>query len=567
MSEVRSSFVNINLASDPYLNAKGELRLGQSGLGWKPDSELDASTAKSLNRDFINPTSGLLAIQASEISSLTWQRCARGYGLIINLKNGSTHRLDGFEQDAFQELKSAINKYFHGVTLEVRDTSVKGHNWGKTEFEGTNLFFKVENKSMFDIPMETVSNTNLAGKTEVSIEFQQAKTNPSLKRKNYPDELVEIRFYVPGTVSKESDSRDKDKDDEGDDGEQVEGEQEVSAAQLFYETVKSKADLGHITAKSIVTFNEILCLTPRGRYTIDMFKDFLRLRGKTYDYKILYEHIYKLFMVTKPDGLHVLFVVCLSPPIRQGQTRYPYLVFQFLKDEEKEINLNLKQPDLDPSVTSRLLKRYEEPLYKTVTELFTVLSGKQLGIPDDFTTVQGANGAKCSFKANEGLLYPLSHGLLFVPKPTQYIEYKEISSIVFSRVGSTSASSGRTFDIIVHTFSSTDTQFSNILREEYQNLLEYFRENNVKVITDNPIEQKPIYDYSSDSLSESDYEADKKSKSRSKLPSSIANKPSGGFDNHGDSEEESEDEDFIAQSESDVGEEFDENYQSSGEED
>jgi hypothetical protein len=53
-----------------------------------------------------------------------------------------------------------------------------------------------------------------------------------------------------------------------------------------------------------------------GRYDIDMFPTFLRLRGKTYDYKILYSSITRLFLLS-PDDLHVemvvsFFVLCFS---------------------------------------------------------------------------------------------------------------------------------------------------------------------------------------------------------------------------------------------------------------
>jgi structure-specific recognition protein 1 len=48
-----------------------------------------------------------------------------------------------------------------------------------------------------------------------------------------------------------------------------------------------------------------------------MYQDFLRLRGKTYDYKILYSNIIKLFLLLKPDDVHVLFVVSCKRE-RQG---------------------------------------------------------------------------------------------------------------------------------------------------------------------------------------------------------------------------------------------------------
>lgn len=43
-----------------------------------------------------------------------------------------------------------------------------------------------------------------------------------------------------------------------------------------------------------------------------MFQDFLRLRGKSYDYKIMYSSIIKLFLLLKPDEVHVMFVVSIA---------------------------------------------------------------------------------------------------------------------------------------------------------------------------------------------------------------------------------------------------------------
>lgn len=48
-------------------------------------------------------------------------------------------------------------------------------------------------------------------------------------------------------------------------------------------------------------------------------------------------------MLPKPDDMHYVFVLGLDPPLRQGQTRYPYLCFQFEKDEEVECDLNMDE--------------------------------------------------------------------------------------------------------------------------------------------------------------------------------------------------------------------------------
>ena len=75
--------------------------------------------------------------------------------------------------------------------------------------------------------------------------------------------------------------------------------------------VKEKAEIGQVAGDVILSFEEVLVLTPRGRYDVDMFPEFLRLRGKTYDYKILYTSISRLFLLPKDDQ-HVLFIVSSS---------------------------------------------------------------------------------------------------------------------------------------------------------------------------------------------------------------------------------------------------------------
>lgn len=162
----------------------------------------------------------------------------------------------------------------------------------------------MSNKTAFELPLKQVANSNIAGRTEVSLEFAPSGKKAS---RNAPDEMMEIRFYVPGTHTKlrGSDAGSQKSDAEDEDGE------EVSAAQAFHDAIKEKAEIGQVTGDLVLSFEEVLVLTPRGRYDVDMFLDFLRLRGKTYDYKILYSSISRLFLLPKDDQ-HVLFIVSLS---------------------------------------------------------------------------------------------------------------------------------------------------------------------------------------------------------------------------------------------------------------
>ena len=72
---------------------------------------------------------------------------------------------------------------------------------------------------------------------------------------------------------------------------------DVSAAQAFHEAIKELAKLDHVSGDITLSFEEVLVLTPRGRYDVDMLPDVLRLRGKTYDYKIVYTSILGLFLL------------------------------------------------------------------------------------------------------------------------------------------------------------------------------------------------------------------------------------------------------------------------------
>lgn len=164
-------------------------------------------------------------------------------------------------------------KIWYGIPLENREHALRGWNWGKTEFGKAELAFNVQNRPAFEIPYSEISNTNLAGKNEVAVEFalpadgatnganghtQGSSKNRGRKAGAGRDQLVEMRFYIPGTAFK------KDKGDEGED-KSVEGEEaeEQNAANLFYETLMEKAEIGDVAGDTFATFLDVLHLTPR----------------------------------------------------------------------------------------------------------------------------------------------------------------------------------------------------------------------------------------------------------------------------------------------------------------
>lgn len=87
--------------------------------------------------------------------------------------------------------------------------------------------------------------------------------------------------------------------------------------QAFAQNVLSKADVIQATGDAICIFRELQCLTPRGRYDIRIYPTFLHLHGKTFDYKIPYTTVLRLFLLPHKDQRQMFFVV------RRGRGVFP----------------------------------------------------------------------------------------------------------------------------------------------------------------------------------------------------------------------------------------------------
>ncbi|KAI8279772.1 FACT complex subunit ctc-1 [Colletotrichum chrysophilum] len=515
----------------------GKCRFAESGLGWKPAGGGDTFT-----------------LDHSNIASAHWSRAAKGYEIKILNRDSRIIQLDGFQQEDYERL-SKIFKSWYSTNLENKEHSLRGWNWGKADFGKAELAFHVQNRPAFEIPYSEISNTNLAGRNEVAVEFSaptdknDTGTNGALggargkgkKAGAGKDQLVEMRFYIPGTVKKEAD---------GEDGTSDAGEEEKNAVALFYDTLMEKAEIGETAGDTIATFLDILHLTPRGRFDIDMYDASFRLRGKTYDYKIQYDAIKKFMVLPKPDETHVLLVIGLDPPLRQGQTRYPFIVMQFKKDEEVTIDLNLTEEQIDERYKDRLQPHYEQPLHQVITYIFRGLANKKVTTPaKDFQTHRQQFGIKCSIKASEGFLYCLEKAFMFVPKPATYIAYEQTASVTFSRVGG-AVSALSTFDITVQMKNGAgSSQFSNINREDLKGLEEFFRLKGLRVKNEIDEDAKLLATALRDQAMDD---------SEEEVVGPKADRGSA------DEDEESVDEDFRAESESDVAEEFDSEHESSG---
>uniref|UniRef100_A0A1Q3EZC6 FACT complex subunit SSRP1 n=1 Tax=Culex tarsalis TaxID=7177 RepID=A0A1Q3EZC6_CULTA len=462
-------------------------------------------------------------INAADIELLNYQRSVGSFGLRVFLKNGTLHRFMGFTGDE-QKIANFAKKNYKLDMLE-KELSMRGWNWGTVHFKGSVLSFDVENKTSFEIPLNHVSQCN-TGKNEVTVEFH--------RNDDAPVSLMEMRFHIPISESADTDP-----------------------VEAFQEQVMKQASVISASGDAIAIFREIHCLTPRGRYDIKVFQSFFQLHGKTYDFKIPTSSVLRLFLLPHKDNRQMFFVISLDPPIKQGQTRYHFLVTLFQMDEETNIELPFTEEELKEKYEDKLTKELSGPVYEVLGKIMKVINNRKLTGPGTFIGHSGTPAVGCSYKAAAGYIYPLERGFIYVHKPPVHIRFEEIASVNFARSGG----STRSFDFEIELKTGTIYTFSSIEKEEYGKLFDFISSKKLHVKNTGKDGKNAYKEDFADSDNENEpdaYLARVKAEAKER-------------DDDGDDDEDSEestDEDFNPnQAESDVAEEFDSNVESSSEED
>ncbi|XP_064461174.1 FACT complex subunit SSRP1-like [Ornithodoros turicata] len=459
-------------------------------------------------------------VQGTDIEDINWQRLGAGYGIRMMMKNGTLYRFGGFQDDEMERLSKFFLHNFH-LQLGTRELSLKGWNWGTARFEGSVLSFDIDKSSAYEIPLGNVSHCTTA-KNEVTLEFHQ--------NDDAAVSLMELRFHVPTDPNSETDP-----------------------IQAFRNNVLSKASIIQATGDAIATFKELQCLTPRGRYDIKVFTSFIQLHGKTFDYKIPLTTVLRLFLLPHKDNRQVFFVLSLDPPIKQGQTRYHYLILLFNKEEETTMELMMSEEDIHEKFEDRIQKNMSGPTFEVLSRIMKAVAQRKITVPGEFKGHGGTHCITCSYRAGNGLLYPLERGFIYIHKPPVHIRFDEISCVNFARSGG----STRSFDFEVEAKSGLVHTFSSIEKEEYGRLFDYVTEKKLRIKNRDSLsgtkEKQPVRD---EELIDSDAEDE---------PDAYLQrvKDEGRQRDEGDSGESSDESFNPGESGSEVAEEFDSNVESS----
>ncbi|THG15330.1 hypothetical protein TEA_005307 [Camellia sinensis var. sinensis] len=464
-------FNNISLGGRGGTN-QGQIRIHSGGILWKKSG---GGKAVEVDKD--------------DIVGLSWMKVPRSNQLGVRSKDGPYYKFTGFRDQDVATLTSFLQSTC-GITPEEKQLSVSGKNWGEVDLndlcsrmitvrlclsdsilEGewecdfgshdsrNMLTFLVGSRQAFEVSLADVSQTQLQGKNDVILEFHVDDTTGA----NEKDSLMEISFHIPNSNT------------------QFVGDENRPPAQVFRDKIMSMADVGAGGEESVVTFEGIAILTPRGRYNVELHLSFLRLQGQANDFKIQYSSVVRLFLLPKSNQPHTFVVVTLDPPIRKGQTLYPHIVLQFETDYVVESTLSMNDDLFNTKYKDKLESSYKGLIHEVFILIMRGLSGAKVTRPGKFRSCQDGYAVKSSLKAEDGVLYPLEKGFFFLPKPPTLILHEEIDYVEFERHAA-GGSNMHYFDLLIRLKTEQEHLFRNIQRNEYHNLFDFISGKGLKIM-------------------------------------------------------------------------------------
>lgn len=391
----------------------------------------------------------------------------------VRRKEGITVNFLGFREKDYEQLKAFCYDTY-GIDLQEQVMSTSGRNWGSVAINGSSLMFLVDDKVAFEVPLPDVSQAQQS-KDELILEFHVDDTAADPRE----DTLLGMSFQVPAGNQEYAE-----------DGED-------NTAKVLLDRVLQHTDTGAATSDDAVAiFDDVAVLAPRGRFEVEMHMAFLKLGGQSQDFKIRYTSIVRLFLLPKSNPPHTLVVISLDPPIRKGQTFYSHLLCQFPShEEETELELDISDEDLakkNEKFGGKLQREMRGRFFEVFANTLRGLSGAKITRPGSFRNHDDDCAVRCSYKADEGYLYPLEKAFFYIPKPPILVLHDEIESVEFQRQGAgVLASSVKTFDLVLHLKNGGEHQFRNIQRTEWQNLLEFIHAKRLRIENLSSAQQGP----------------------------------------------------------------------------
>ena len=351
-----------------------------------------------------------------------------------------------------------------------KETFVTGHTWGSYNLSEDKMRFIGQSKKWFDIPLNALSNVQQGGnKNEIALEFN--------KDDEVEDSAIcEIKLFIPQKENK----KDENPEEKEEDSKNQEEEEKVikTKGELLKEEIMKIAGIGSVSG-AIAQIPDIQFMIPRGKFDMFFLKNSLKMNGQSHSYQVQSKNITKIFLLPKAEGNGNLLILKLKSPITQGNISYPFVIIQ-LKDD-KEISIDLQIPEDDEDLNN--IDDFQSPLkgksVDVLSKLFYHIFEKRFIYPPSDLNFTKGPFIKCSYKANNGVLYFLERTIVFAHKPVLDIEHDSIKEVDLARI-QVSNMQQRSFDITIKLKKKEEYQFSGLEREEIDILKQYMEAKKIK---------------------------------------------------------------------------------------
>ncbi|EPR78936.1 Structure-specific recognition protein [Spraguea lophii 42_110] len=378
-----------------------------------------------------NDDGKITTLKKEDIKQMEMFRGTKQYNLRIKTSNDTININNIKETDTVQISNSCgalYNINVYSREMETNET-FKGHFSLSDDY----LEYR-KDKMIFDIPLKEIENA-YETKNEGVCTFKESNEN-----------VVEIRFTLP-------DGR-------------------------FIESIKERCNIEQ--TKEILMLESLVSQYPRGRNDYLFYQNHLKIVGKTYEHKVFYSSIKRIYALRKvveedDDNEQRYIVMNINPPIRQGQTRYEYIILNF-EGGEQEIQLDLNEDISNkfPELKNVYIGFLSEIFLKIITAVYKI----SIKTESSFVSSDKSKNLKCTIKAFEGCIYPLDDCVMFLPKVIN-MKHRDIRLVEFSRINVSSLAS-KTFDMKIICYDNAYT-FNGLSKDDFGSLERYFSEKNIEI--------------------------------------------------------------------------------------
>lgn len=226
----------------------------------------------------------------------------------------------------------------------------------------------------------------------------------------------------------------------------------------------SKEDLyWKMDGVNLLEKNDVQLYEPRGRMKLAITESHVSIEGKQGTCLVPIQSVIHLISVpnstsAKKEG-EELFAIILSEPVSFNNKQLKQLLFNLSKSPTQTITLSDGSSGLESDIIPSILAG--------ITSLKIVKPQKELFQ----SNIDTKPFLRCYKGTQEGALYPLKNGILFV-KPMIFFGVADIESLTAGRGNS---STTKYIDIVIESSTGKNFEFTNINREELPALQNYVK--------------------------------------------------------------------------------------------